>query len=864
MLILWRPGLGSLREKWTTKVCLGGCIITSDDAGRDGLSSDRKGVPMESIKAYRGKEKYVFISYAHRDRSMVLSELELLQKLGCRFWYDEGIEAGEDWAARIGNSLSGSSAVLLFASDYALKRDNVLREIRYALDNRLPILVVKTGSKPFPEELKKELFTNQIVDINSVSTYGELTDRLLPALKGYGVMEETEGMSPEAQALASQKIRIPEQLKLQKKVITAAGIVLGLLLAAVLFRFLLFRFVPDVVGMPAGEAQDLVAGSGMNSQVSLDYSPDFEYGVIFKQSVGGNVFRFIPVVLTQSLGPNENLTTVPEVTGNHIADGAIALSACGMTRFTIHPEAESDQQPEYISAQSIPPGLRVSKDSRIRLDVRSDGGDIRFYYNGSLVTVSGTEDSELDLSLIEEKTEEPEPQEEETESETVVFGLNDPDSFGMTEAEWQLFYENSHHTTDEDEKWETLWLPAVTEEMMLAHPDSSYGWVAVRDMELNAERLFEGCRELYVCPGVTVTVRGKSIEAEGLHDFYVAEGGTLVFDQGLLDYARICNDGRTVMNGDFNTASVPSTVYNCGSFETAGRYLGDITFFNFGEGNCTGEDGTDEGIYDFGLYGAEFYEGVTGSKGMVGLTDGFKTYDALLKDATANSYAGEDPRYDNVGNYRALSGSSYYPVFTAEQLSAHAAEANFCFGFIILNDMECREDWYPGAVRYGFVEIIVAPGATLIYPEELTDHRYCLSIYEGAKFTVNGNLTGRPATAESDVEITNAGTLEVNGKIDGSYNYWGTSFVMNMGSITGNGIITGSNMDIFTFKDSTSTIDLSTCRSVNHIDYSPNFYIIDNGPRSRWEIIHECYDKHKDDEDKTAYIQEALRRGLIR
>ena len=37
----------------------------------------------------------------------------------------------------------------------------------------------------------------------------------------------------------------------------------------------------------------------------------------------------------------------------------------------------------------------------------------------------------------------------------------------------------------------------------------------------------------------------------------------------------------------------------------------------------------------------------------------------------------------------------------------------------------------------------------------------------------------------------------------------------------------------------------------------------DNGPHSRWDFVNECFIKHRDDEDKTAYIQEALRRGLI-
>ena len=818
------------------------------------------------VKSYKGNEKYIFISYAHKDRDIVLPELNLLQEYGCRFWYDEGIEAGEDWAGRIGSSLDGASAVLLFASAYALKRENVLREIKYALGNKLPVLVVKLDNKHFPEEMQRSLLTNQIVEINRVSTYGELTNKLLPALKSYGVMEEATDEKTAKETLAqvhvsaSQRIKHNSRSKTKKKAYAIAGIVAGLILIAVIVRIVLFSSVPDVVGLEVSEAQDLVTEAGMNSQVSLDYSPDYEYGVIFKQSAEGTIFKFIPVVLSQSLGPNENLTTVPDVVGNHLSEGAIALAACGMTKFTIHPETNSNQQVENISAQSIPAGLRVSKDSRITLDVKSNGEDISFFYNGELITISGTKDSDLDISLINES------EEAENETEEITgLDINNPDTFGLTEAEWQLFYANNQHTTDEDGQWENVWLPAATEEMIIDNPGNSYGWVAVRDMELDAGKLFDGYKELYVCPGVTVTIKGNDIGTDTLHDFYVADGGTLIFNDGLRDYARICNDGRTVMNGSFDTAAAASTVYNRGSFETAGSYNGNITFLSFGGGSHTGEDRTTEGIYDFGLFSNEYYEGVSGSKGMVQLTDGFKKYDALLEVATVHSYASEDPRYDNVGNYKAACGSCYYPVFSADQLSAHAADARFCFGFVILNDMECREDWRTASpVRQGYVEIIVAPGVTLVYPETLTGHRYDICILEGGKFVVNGVLNGKPAAGDCDVNIANAGTLEVNGVIDGSYNYWGFSSIVNSGQITGNGTITGSNMDILTLKGSSCTIDLSTCRSVNHADYYPNFYYMNNGPDSRWEYINECYDKHRDDVDKTAYIREALRRGLIK
>ena len=107
----------------------------------------------EKIRAYRGTEKYLFVSYAHRDGADVLPALEALADAGYRVWYDEGIRAGEDWSASIGNALEKASQVVFFASDTSVRRDNVLRELTFAREHNIPILTVQLGKVTFPEEL---------------------------------------------------------------------------------------------------------------------------------------------------------------------------------------------------------------------------------------------------------------------------------------------------------------------------------------------------------------------------------------------------------------------------------------------------------------------------------------------------------------------------------------------------------------------------------------------------------------------------------------------------------------------------------------------------------------------------------------
>ncbi len=99
----------------------------------------------EKPRAYRGEEKFIFVSYAHKDSAEVLGAIRALNARGCRVWYDEGIEAGEDWANTLGKALEKASLVLYFASRQSVKSENVLRELTYAREHGIPILTAVLG-----------------------------------------------------------------------------------------------------------------------------------------------------------------------------------------------------------------------------------------------------------------------------------------------------------------------------------------------------------------------------------------------------------------------------------------------------------------------------------------------------------------------------------------------------------------------------------------------------------------------------------------------------------------------------------------------------------------------------------------------
>ena len=65
--------------------------------------------------AYRGEDPFVFVWYAHEDAEIVYPEIAWLRTQGVNSRYDEGIPAGSNWRAAIGDSLIGAGHVFAFA-----------------------------------------------------------------------------------------------------------------------------------------------------------------------------------------------------------------------------------------------------------------------------------------------------------------------------------------------------------------------------------------------------------------------------------------------------------------------------------------------------------------------------------------------------------------------------------------------------------------------------------------------------------------------------------------------------------------------------------------------------------------------------
>lgn len=106
---------------------------------------------------YEGDKPYLFISYAHLDAARVLPIIKELHQQKYRVWYDTGIEAGANWPEVIAGHLSKAATILFFVSKQFPLSQNCAREVNFAVDQKLPMMVVYLDSVELPAGMKMQL-----------------------------------------------------------------------------------------------------------------------------------------------------------------------------------------------------------------------------------------------------------------------------------------------------------------------------------------------------------------------------------------------------------------------------------------------------------------------------------------------------------------------------------------------------------------------------------------------------------------------------------------------------------------------------------------------------------------------------------
>ena len=112
---------------------------------------------MNVPKPYQGKEKFIFISYSHRDTAKVFPIIFNLMENGYRVWYDQGIDPGTEWDENIATHIDTCGYFIAFMSSNYLGSNNCKDELNYARELDKPRLLVYLEDVELPVGMQMRL-----------------------------------------------------------------------------------------------------------------------------------------------------------------------------------------------------------------------------------------------------------------------------------------------------------------------------------------------------------------------------------------------------------------------------------------------------------------------------------------------------------------------------------------------------------------------------------------------------------------------------------------------------------------------------------------------------------------------------------
>ena len=152
------------------------------------------GVGRMPYSAYRGNEPYVFVSYAHLDSDRVFAEIARFNEAGFHVWYDEGIAPGNEWSDAIAQALSGAAVFVVMLTPTSAPRENVLNEIDYALNEKIPFLAIYLEKTELTPGLKLRISRKQAI-LKYNMTEEEYEYKYIEAFTRFGLDREKTGQS---------------------------------------------------------------------------------------------------------------------------------------------------------------------------------------------------------------------------------------------------------------------------------------------------------------------------------------------------------------------------------------------------------------------------------------------------------------------------------------------------------------------------------------------------------------------------------------------------------------------------------------------------------------------------------------------
>lgn len=132
-----------------------------------------------ALRAYEGKEKFAFISYAHKDSERVLRILHRMAREGYRVWYDEGIAPGSEWPENIAQHLNDCAVAVAFVSNNSIASANCRREVTFALAKHKPFLGILLEPTEMSLGMEMQLSAQQCILRHNYTDEEEFIQKIL-------------------------------------------------------------------------------------------------------------------------------------------------------------------------------------------------------------------------------------------------------------------------------------------------------------------------------------------------------------------------------------------------------------------------------------------------------------------------------------------------------------------------------------------------------------------------------------------------------------------------------------------------------------------------------------------------------------
>ena len=134
------------------------------------------------VAAYRGPEKFAFVSYAHEDSALVFEELDALVAAGVRFYYDEGIHPGHRWHDALADALERCAVFVFFVTARSVASRNCQDEIAFVVEHDKPLIAVYLEDVELPAGLRLAIGNRQAI-VRSRFDETRYRERLLAAIR---------------------------------------------------------------------------------------------------------------------------------------------------------------------------------------------------------------------------------------------------------------------------------------------------------------------------------------------------------------------------------------------------------------------------------------------------------------------------------------------------------------------------------------------------------------------------------------------------------------------------------------------------------------------------------------------------------